>query len=251
MTLLWRAAADPSFLKSNILKALESQNLIHQVKVRVPITEPDEILNAEKAAMRKYRRMVFEAEKIGAPVPLTVPEPSTTRAEYFWTLGPHPSHLGAEDARPVPAEVPITAQEVAEKMPEEGWARAEALEKAYHEAKALENELIAARKAVRKARYLQEREDAKREKEEIRAQGLGPRMAQERLRAAAIESIEKYARETGEDVTDWFEEIETAELPDAYPSNGRAEVENPRRIGGKLRLTPDVPRKNQNKRSNR
>lgn len=190
--------------------------------------------------------MVFEATKYGKEPPLQVPEPRTTNTEYYYTLGPAPDAEKGESNMPVPQDEPITPDEIAAKMPAEGWRRAEALEKAYHEAKALENELIAARKAIRKARYLQEREEQKREKEELRESGLINRMRQEKVRAAAIASIEKYAMETGEDVSDWFDEIENAELPDdARTSFG--EVINPKRVDGKLRLTPDVPRKNPRK----
>ncbi|GMK56578.1 hypothetical protein CspeluHIS016_0304180 [Cutaneotrichosporon spelunceum] len=233
------------FLKHNILSGLEAQNLIHKVTVRLPITTAEGILESERSAMRAYRRRVFEANKAGLDPPTEVPTPRSHQRMYYWALGPAPevkqTHEESELRRPV------TKEEVEAKMDEQGWMRAEKLEKAYHEAKALENELISARKTVRQAAHKAEREREKEERAQMLAQGLGPKMAQERRRAAAIASIEKYARETGEDVSDWIKELEEAKLPsNRYPGQVDETI-NPTRIDGKLSLNPGTPRANPNK----
>jgi hypothetical protein len=208
----------------------------------VPITTAEGILEAERQAMRAWRRQVFVAKKYGNDPPTEVPKPRTHAREYYWTLGPEPEEPAHYDESDL--SKPLTKEEVEAKIDEKGWASAEALEKAYHDAKALERELIDARKAVRKAKYKEEREEAKAMRAEHRAQGLLPRMAQERRRQNAIASIEKYAAETGEDVSDWIKELEEASLPtDRYPEQVEEAV-NPKRIGGKLRLTPGIPRTN-------
>ncbi|BEJ13519.1 hypothetical protein CspHIS471_0306930 [Cutaneotrichosporon sp. HIS471] len=233
------------FLKHNILGGLEAQNLIHKAKVLMPIATAQGILDSERAAMRAYRRQVFEANKMGRDPPTEVPKPRTHMPEYYWALGPTP------DVRPTYDESdlqrPMTKEEVEANTDAQGWSRAEQLEKAYHEAKALERDLISARRTVRRAAHKAERERAKEERAQMLAMGLGPKIAQEKRRAAAIESIENYARETGEDVGDWIKELEEAHLPtDQYPER-IGEVVNPTRVDGKLRLTPATPRTNSSK----
>ncbi|CAK9783263.1 hypothetical protein CC85DRAFT_282006 [Cutaneotrichosporon oleaginosum] len=230
------------FLKHNILGGLEAQNLVHKTVVKVPIRSAEGILEAERSAMRVYRRQVFEAKKAGLEPPTSVPEPRTHEREYYWTLGaPSEPRVIYEESD---LSKPMTKEEVEAKTDELGWERAEQLEKAYHDAKALERELIDARKAVRKAKFLAERQQLKEERREMLEQGLGPKLAQEKRRAAAIESIENYARETGEDVSDWIKELEEAVLPsNRYPERV-TEVVNPVRVDGKLRLTPGIPRQN-------
>lgn len=237
--------ANTRFLKHNILGGLEAHKLIHKAKVSVPITSAEGILEAERGAMRLYRRRVFEAKKAGKEEPIEVPQPRTHDRQFFWMLGPEPEERVVHEESEL--HKPLTTEEVEAKMDEQGWSRAEQLEKAYHEAKALERELIEARRTVRRTAFKAERERAREERKEMLEQGLGPRIAQERRRATAIERIEAYARETGEDVSDWIKELEEARLPsDQYPEPV-GEVINPTRVEGKLRLVPDIPRKRSNK----
>lgn len=212
----------------------------------MPITDPEDLLEAERSAMRRYRRDLLEAKRFGTEPPAGPPPPRDHSMEYYWTLGPAPEKPVQYTMDEWTNHEPPSPAEIAEKMPDEGWARAEALEKAYHKAKALEDEFLEARKAVRKEQYAKERERAKRERAEMKELGMEGRLAQERRRQEAIASIEKYARQTGEDVSGWFEEVEKVELPDTPPAPYQEPL-NPRRVGGKLRLTPDVPRKNPNK----
>lgn len=133
-------------------------------------------------------------------------------------------------------------------MDDEKWRQAEKLEVAFHQARELEEELIAARKEARAKRFKEEREAYRKQRDEDRQLGRDGAIAQEKRRAIAIASIEKYAEETGEDVSAWYEEIEGVELPNAYP--GPIPDFRPKdtaKVDGRVRLTPVPPRRKESK----
>lgn len=240
---LARRTTDPSFLKDNILASLEAQKLIHMAKIRVPISTKEELLDAEKAVARRYRRMIHEAKKGLCDYPTEVPEMRTHISDFYWTVGPAP-----EDGEPEPLDKPLTQDEIAAKIDDRRWEQAESMEVAFWEAKELEDEHIAIRREARRAKYQVEREEMKRQREEDKVLGREDLMRQEKRRDLAVWSIEQYAKETGEDVSGWFEEIESVELPNENP--GPVPDFRPRdtfKVDGRVRLTPVPPRKSLSK----
>lgn len=232
------------FLKQSILASLESQGLIHNAKLYVPIRTKEELLDAERGQAKRYRRAVLEAKRERAPLPTRMPEMKTTVADYYWSLGPLPEDI--EERRSLPdLDEPLTKEEVDFKAPPAAWAQAERLEEHFHKARLMDEENIAERKRIRKEKYLEERQQRKLQREEDIRLGRDGRLAQERRRMRALQSIEEYAQQTGEDVSDWIEELETAELGDEFPDRlpSFRPVHTPR-IDGRVRLTPLPPRKN-------
>lgn len=229
------------FFKSHVLRSLEAQQLIHLAVVRVSISTKQGLLDAEKAAARKFRRMCLEADRAKLPRPTAPPPPATTVKDFVWTLGPAPTEEDMREGRVnyAPMDEPMTLEEAAAKCDDAAWSYAERLEAHYHKARLVEEANIVERKAIRAAYYKEMRVEAKRQRDEDIAAGRGPLLRQEARRAAAIEAVSQYAQATGEDVSDWYEEIAKAnfgdELPQSIPSTRPSQS---KRVDGRVRLTP-------------
>jgi hypothetical protein len=141
-------------------------------------------------------------------------------------------------------DTPMTRAEADAKAPAWKWARAEALETQYHKARLLEEANIAERKRIRKERHAAESAALKAQKEEDRREGRTDYLASEQRRMRAIESVKKYAEQTGEDVSDWFNELESAHLGAQTDAPNHLRPRPLKRIDGRLRLAPVPPRAN-------
>lgn len=89
----------------------------------------------------------------------------------------------------------------------------------YHQAKILEAEATAERQFIRRTRMREEREERRRQAEEDERTGLGPELVKERRRLDSIEHIEHYAKQTGQDVSQWYDEVggELGDIPAYAP----------------------------------
>jgi len=87
------------------------------------------------------------------------------------------------------------------------WDDAERIEMAYRESKAIEAEAIKRRQEVRRKIHKEQREIAKAQREADRLAGRLEPIRREKERLDAIARIEAYAKQTGEDVSGWYEEL--------------------------------------------
>jgi hypothetical protein len=131
-----------------------------------------------------------------------------------------PPHLSASDAQvasiPRPqAQLrfppPHTVEEARAKtdyiVNDEAWNWAAMSEFEYHKAKLLEAKAAAERQTVRRQRYRELREEQRRQAIEDAEKGVDVDLRKEERRLKAIQDIEEYAQQTGEDVSGWFNEI--------------------------------------------
>ena len=85
------------------------------------------------------------------------------------------------------------------------WAARQEFE--FHKAKLYEAQAAAERQTVRRQRYREEREELRRQGIEDAEKGVDVDLRKEQRRLKAIEDIEAYGQQTGEDVSGWFDEI--------------------------------------------
>ncbi|WVW87040.1 hypothetical protein I302_109096 [Kwoniella bestiolae CBS 10118] len=96
------------------------------------------------------------------------------------------------------------------------WDQAVRLEEKFLESQVVEQQQIEERQQARRAAFRLERERKKQERMEDELAGRLPAIRAERKRIEALEAIESYARQTGEDVSGWYEELginEGEEIP--------------------------------------
>ncbi|WWD04487.1 hypothetical protein V865_002557 [Kwoniella europaea PYCC6329] len=96
------------------------------------------------------------------------------------------------------------------------WDQAVRLEEKFMESQILEQQQIAERQQARRAAFKLERERKKQERLEDQLAGRTDAIRAEKKRIEALEAIESYARQTGEDVSGWYAELginEGEELP--------------------------------------
>ncbi|OCF40682.1 hypothetical protein I317_05531 [Kwoniella heveanensis CBS 569] len=226
-----------NFLKRTILQSLESQGLIHKARIERPIGTEDERQEAIQKAMKLTRKAERTALRLKEPVP-PPRQPKTTVTEYAWKMGPRPELTEAErkeredegefdeDFESERADRERSMRLYAASLenskmrsngvagPSSGvdevalrWDQAAKLEESFHRAKEIEAEQIAQRQTARREAYKIEREQRKRERAEDDASGRSEAVRAERKRIEALEAIEKYAQQTGEDVSGWYEEL--------------------------------------------
>lgn len=129
-----------------------------------------------------------------------------------------PPHATAEAVVPAPRPKPklrypppYTIEEARAKtdytVDEAKWHWAAIQEFEYHKAKLLEAQATAERQAVRRQKYREIREEQRRQAIEDAENGVESDLKKEQRRLKAIEDIEEYGRQTGEDLSGWFDEI--------------------------------------------
>ncbi|WVR07953.1 hypothetical protein IAU60_004996 [Kwoniella sp. DSM 27419] len=245
-----------NFLKRTILASLESQGLIHMARIHRPIETEEERRAAVQAAMRLTRKDERTAERLKQPAP-PPRQPKTTIQEFAWKIGPAPETHKAEEQeydedgerteesdralamrmrQAWAAGRPQSSSSSRAPDPQDmavRWDRAAKLEEAFRRAKVLEDEQIAQRKEARAKAYKLERMQRKQEREEDELAGRSEAVRAEKRRIAALEAIEKYAQETGEDVSAWYEELGVAKDEGIPISEERQRREKRRGFGFK------------------
>jgi hypothetical protein len=184
----------PSFLKNTVLASLESQGLVHKAQRGRPLATDAERDEAIRQATKETRRAERNAVKNFKPVPAPK-EPATTISEYGWRLGPDARSIQAGDA------------EASWGRDAGRWARAERMEEQFYRNKFRDMEATAERQRARRAAYKREKERFKAVKLEDERLGRSADVKREKMRLDALEKIQNYARITGEDVSDWYEEL--------------------------------------------
>ena len=177
-----------------VLASLEAQGLVHKARNHRPLATEEERDEVIRQATKETRRAERLAVKKKLPVPIPK-EPATTIEEYGWRLGSDPRAIADG-----------TAQE-GWGQDEGRWLKAERMEEQFHRAKTREAEQIAERQRVRRAAFRQEKLRLKAEREEDSRLGRTEDVKREKRRLEALANIEKYSRATGEDVSDWYEEL--------------------------------------------
>ncbi|WVQ95926.1 hypothetical protein IAU59_003025 [Kwoniella sp. CBS 9459] len=231
-----------SFLKRTILTSLESQGLIHKARIERPIETDQERQEAIQQAMKLTRKAERTALRLKEPVP-PPRQPKTTVTEFAWKMGPRPELTETEKKQRVAdeedEEMDFDEDLEAERADRERsmrlyaaslgkstdaaragggagssadewalrWDQAARLEESFHRAKEIEAEQIAQRRAARREAFKLEREQKKAERADDEASGRMEAIRAERKRIEALEAIEKYAQQTGEDVSGWYEEL--------------------------------------------
>ncbi|KAK4687383.1 hypothetical protein P7C73_g2741, partial [Tremellales sp. Uapishka_1] len=177
-------------LKSVVLESLASHGLIHKKRILRPHETDEERQAAINQAAKESRRAIRNAKEKKTPLPAPkIPSPYTV--EYAWVMGP-------------PAEEVGTEEEPRESL---GWLEVEQMELSMERAKELEAEQTNARKEERKARFKYEREQQKKQREEDIGMGRVEAKRAAAVRDKALKRVVDYAKETGEDVRDWYEEL--------------------------------------------
>ncbi|WVF68377.1 hypothetical protein IAT40_003142 [Kwoniella sp. CBS 6097] len=231
-----------SFLKRTILTSLESQGLIHKARIERPIETEEERQEAIQKAMKLTRKAERTALRLREPVP-PPRQPKTTVTEYAWKMGPRPELTEAEEKERAAEQedndgeydedlaaeradrdrsMRLYAASLAKRGEAAGagpsvdqvalrWDQAAKLEESFHRAKEIEAQQIAQRQTARREAYKIEREQKKRERAEDQSSGRAEAVRAERKRIEALEAIEKYAQQTGEDVSGWYEELGIAQ----------------------------------------
>ncbi|KAL7425243.1 hypothetical protein Q5752_000931 [Cryptotrichosporon argae] len=200
------------FLKSNILASLQAQGLIHNARIERPPKDAAEARELQRTADRSTRRAALMARRARLPPPATPVAPKPVLSDYFWSLGPPPPPGHVSDAARAPYAVGS--------RDEARWERAEALEVAFWKARAMEDEQIEERRRVRRERFAALRESEKEQKRRDAEDGLTEAVRDEKRRQEALARIEAYARQTGEDVGAWIDELGGADagaVGDAEP----------------------------------
>lgn len=118
------------------------------------------------------------------------------------------------------------------------WAWAERQEYEYHKTQLTVAQETAERQYVRRTRYREEREEFKRQREEDRKSGRTRALRKEQRRLEALEHIDQYAKDTGQDVSGWFEEIGSGPLDKVTPYEPTHQSR-----GGALPRKPSNPRR--------
>ena len=118
---------------------------------------------------------------------------------YGWKLPPI-----LEDARAATYEV------------DEGkWVRAQRAEFQYHRVKIAEAEAAAQRQILRRMRAYEQLRTKMAQRLEDQREGITEAMQKEQRRLQAIEDIRLYAQTTGEDVSDWLDELSAGPVGDS------------------------------------
>jgi hypothetical protein len=205
-----------------LITSLEELGILHRTQIWRPLETEEEfqlaIERAEQVQAKAERRAIWE--KTG-----TVPrarEPATMKQIWVVALGPRPRREVEEDGtirkfvtvkRQLPKgdwedhEIEIGEFGVTPIRPEQ-WKQAEWYEGRYHYSKWIQAQRTAERQRIRREGYKIAKQ---KEREEIRAMreaGMMTGSKKEEARQAAIQHIETYARQTGSDVTGWFEELQ-------------------------------------------
>ncbi|WWC73821.1 uncharacterized protein I206_107793 [Kwoniella pini CBS 10737] len=96
------------------------------------------------------------------------------------------------------------------------WDAAVKLEEKFQQSQIIEQQQIEQRQQARRLAFKLEREQKKKERKEDELYGRIDSIKAEKKRIEALEAIENYAKQTGEDVSAWYEELgvkEGEELP--------------------------------------
>ncbi|WWC92672.1 uncharacterized protein L201_007631 [Kwoniella dendrophila CBS 6074] len=109
------------------------------------------------------------------------------------------------------------------------WDQAVRLEEKFIESQIMEQKQIELRQNARRAAFKLDREQKKREKLEDKLAGRTEFIQAEKKRIEALEAIENYAKQTGEDVSDWYKELGIQE-GEEIPIN--EDVKRKKRTGG-------------------
>jgi hypothetical protein len=198
------------FLKSTVLAELEAQKLIHKAGINRPLETEEEIQAAIRHSAKLTRRAERAAMKAGLPPP-PPREPVMVATEYAWRIGPRPVEWPTNSSSPSSSSPPSSpSQSGQSEDPAEvdrRWAEIEANERAYHFSRELEQAAIEERRSRRREKYKEERAIEKARIEEDKRMGLWEARQMEKKRQEALGHIKRYAQQTGEDVSGWFEEL--------------------------------------------
>ena len=208
-------------MKRTILVGLEDLGIIHRATKHVPLETEEEIQEAVSQAERRFKKAERRAMRLQVEVP-TPREPILTREVHGWALGPRPEYEVDSETnqrlRVYPAgergdgtwgdEKLVLTPGEQYNVPESKWAVAKRLERDYHRGKYIDAVQTAERQKVRRARYREEKVTARQQREEDIKLGRQEEMYKEKRRLQALEDVRRYAEQTGEDVSGWFEELQ-------------------------------------------
>ncbi|WWC66012.1 uncharacterized protein I303_108634 [Kwoniella dejecticola CBS 10117] len=108
------------------------------------------------------------------------------------------------------------------------WEAAVRLEEKFQQSQIVEQQQIEERQQARRAAFKLERMQKKKERQEDELYGRTDAIRAEKKRIEALEAIENYAKQTGEDVSAWYEELGVKE-GETLPVN---EDKRRKKVGG-------------------